>query len=300
MVDAGVIHVDAQQVAYRFGVQKPLVEVPSGSVLKLELRDAYDRQFVEHQDVARYLRERSQRRSNPVTGPIGVIGAQPGDGLQIEIFEIALGAQGYAAAVPGIGVLGHTEIVPQLGTFVVRDQALWFQNRVRLPLRPMIGVVGVAPMEGAVPSLQLGYHGGNLDFNDITVGTILNFPVYQPGALFALGDAHAAMGFCEVHSGVNIDADVTVRVNLVCGAGWQRPWFETATEVMTMGVEERLEDAIAVATSQMVALLQGRLAISHTEAILIAGAAVDIRLGQAANFGVKVSAYAAFPKSAFP
>lgn len=68
---------------------------------------------------------------------------------------------------------------------------------------------------------------------------------------------------------------------------------------MTFGVEDQLEDAIAVATAQMVMLLQARLAISHTEAVLIAGAAVDIRLGQAANFGVKVSAYAAFPKSAF-
>lgn len=223
MIDADVIHVDARQVSYRFGEQPPLLEVPSGSVLKLELRDAYDRQFVEHQEIARYMRERSQQRSNPVTGPIGVSGALPGDGIRIEILEIALGEQGYAAAVPGIGVLGHTEIAPRLGTFVVRDQALWFEDRVRLPLRPMIGVIGVAPADGAIPSLQLGYHGGNLDFNDITVGTTVNFPVYQPGALFALGDVHAAMGFCEVHSGVNIDAEVTLRVTHIPGVGWQRP-----------------------------------------------------------------------------
>jgi acetamidase/formamidase len=105
------------------------------------------------------------------------------------------------------------------------------------------------------------------------------------------------MGFCEVHSGVNIDANVRIRVERVPNAGWKRLWFETASEVMTLGVEDQLEDAIREATLGMVTLLQQRLGVSYTEAIILAGAAADIRLGQAANFGVKVSAYAAFPQS---
>jgi acetamidase/formamidase len=105
------------------------------------------------------------------------------------------------------------------------------------------------------------------------------------------------MGFCEVHSGVNIDAEVRLRIDLAPAAGWARPWFETATEIMTIGVEDRLEEAIRQATLGMATLLQRRLGLSHTDAVIVAGASVDIRLGQAANFGVKVSAYAACPKS---
>lgn len=169
---------------------------------------------------------------------------------------------------------------------------------MRLPLRPMVGVLGVAPAVGAIPCAELGYHGGNLDFNDLTEGTTVHFPVAVEGGLVALGDVHASMGFCEVHSGVNVDATVQIRVERVPGAHWERPWFETAAEVLTLGVEDRLQDAVREATRAMVAHLQKSLGVSYTEAIILAGAAADIHLGQAANFGVKVSAYAAFPKSA--
>jgi amidase len=161
----------------------------------------------------------------------------------------------------------------------------------------MIGVIGVAPAGEAVSCRELGYHGGNLDFNDIAVGATVHFPVNVAGGLLALGDAHASMGFCEVHSGVNIDAEVRLRVERAPAAGWRRPWFETADEIMTIGVEDRLEAAIRAATAGMVELLQQRLGLSHTDAIIVAGSAVDIRLGQAANFGTRVSAYAAIPKS---
>jgi amidase len=227
-----------------------------------------------------------------------VRGARPGDGLIVTIEQIDLGTTGYVAAVPGIGVLGDTAIEPRVATFTVRDGGLWFNDRLRLPLRPMVGVIGLAPASGAVPCLQLGYHGGNLDFNDITAGTTCCFPVAVAGGLLALGDVHASMGFCEVHSGVNIDATVTLRVEHVPDAGWARPWFQTATEIMTIGVEDQIDDAIRQATLGMVQLLQQRLGVSHTEAIMLAGAMADIRLGQAARFGVKVSAYAAFPRAA--
>lgn len=145
--------------------------------------------------------------------------------------------------------------------------------------------------------MELGYHGGNLDMNDITVGTTLHLPVWVDGANLALGDAHATMGFGEVHSGVNIDAVVTLRLKLIPKAGWSRPWFETEDEMMTIGVADRIEEAIREATLMMVQMLQGRLALSYTEAIILAGAVVDLRLGQASRFGTRVSAYATVRKS---
>jgi acetamidase/formamidase len=107
------------------------------------------------------------------------------------------------------------------------------------------------------------------------------------------------MGAGEVHSGVNIDATVTLRLERVPGAGWAHPWFETAAEVMTMGVEQNLDAAIRQATLSMVQLLQERLSLTYTEAVMVAGASVDLRLGQAGGYGVAVSAYAAIAKAAF-
>ncbi|MDD2764623.1 MAG: acetamidase/formamidase family protein [Opitutaceae bacterium] len=295
------IRLSAEKAVYTFSPgHPPAVAAESGATLDVETRDAYDRQFHESRDVNRYLRERRSRPSNPVTGPIFVEGVAPGDGIDVKIERIHLGPTGYVAAVSGIGVLGDTEIVPRISPFEVRPDGLWYEGRLRLPLRPMIGVIGVAPAAGAIPCVQLGYHGGNMDFNDITEGTLIHFPANAAGGLLALGDVHASMGFCEVHSGVNIDATVRLRVTRVPGAGWKRPWFETGSEIMTIGVEEQLDDAIREATRGMVAMLQQRLGVSYTEAIVLAGASVDIRLGQAAKFGVKVSAYAAFPKSALP
>jgi amidase len=218
--------------------------------------------------------------------------------LDVTIQRIDLAPTGYVAAVPGIGVLWaqRADIAPRLSPFEVRPDGLWYEGRLCLPLRPMVGVIGVAPAGGAVPCADLGYHGGNLDMNHIAVGTTVHFPVAVEGGLLALGDVHASMGFCEVHSGVNIDATVRVRVERIPGAGPARPWFETHDRVMTIGVEECLEDAIREAVRGMVALLQRELGVSYTEAIVLCGAAVDIHLGQAAHFGVRVSAYAALPK----
>lgn len=291
-------HLGADHVIYAFSPDNPpALAVDPGDTIVVETRDAYDRQFVGTPDLDRYLRERRSRPSNPATGPIYVNGVEPSDGLDVTIQSIELADTGYVAAVPGIGVLGDTEVVPRVSAFEVRRDGLWYEGRIRLPLRRMVGVIGVAPRTGAVPCLQLGYHGGNLDFNDVADGTTLHFPVHAPGALLALGDVHATMGFCEVHSGVNIDARVTLRVERARRPGWERPWFETKREVMTIGVEEKLDNAIHEATLGMVKLLQRELGVTYTEAIVLAGASCDIRLGQAARFGVKVSAYAAFPRA---
>ena len=288
----------SDRVIYSFSPEHPpAIIVESGDRIVIETRDAYDRQFQGNLDINSYLRERNSRPSNPATGPIFVRGVAPGDGLDVTIEKIELGGTGYVAAVPGIGVLGDTRIDPSVSEFEVRNDGLWYDGRLRVPLRPMVGVIGVAPAAGDIPCLQLGYHGGNLDFNDITEGTTVHLPALVAGGMLAIGDVHASMGFGEVHSGVNIDATVTIRVRRRPEPGWDRPWFETADRVMTIGVEDRLEDAIRQATQSMVALLQQRLGVSYVEAITLAGASADIHLGQASKFGVKVSAYAAFPRS---
>ena len=119
-----------------------------------------------------------------------------------------------------------------------------------------------------------------------------------PGALFAIGDVHATMGDGEAHSGVNIDAEIDLRLDISSRQELEWPWFETATELMTVGVADELTHALQIAQRSMELLLIERTDISAAEARALAGAAVDFRLGQAGGYGVPVSVYAAFPRSA--
>lgn len=293
------MHLGAERVIYSFSARHaPALEVPSGAVIAVQTRDAYDGRFGRDRDIQAYLKDPGRGASNPATGPVAVRNVQPGDGLDVRIEEVSLEGTGFVAVLPGIGVLGDLAVPPRLVAFQVRPDGLWTESGLRLPLRPMIGTIGVAPASGEIPTKDLGYHGGNLDCNDIAPGTTIHFPVQVPGGMLALGDVHASMGFGEVFSGVNIGATVTLGVRRVERAPWRRPWFETDKEVMTLGVEDTLEQAIRQATLGMTEVLGERLGVSLAEAIALTGAACDVRLGQASKFGVKVSAYAVFPKSA--
>jgi amidase len=151
--DAPVVRLGAERAVYHFDAgAPPAVAVDPGTVLVLETRDAYDRRFAHDRDVARYLRERGSWASNPVTGPIFVRGVGVGDGLDVTIEEIRLGGVGYVAAAPGIGVLGDESVDARVSAFEVRGGALWFEGVLPLPLRPMVGVIGVAPAAGRVPA----------------------------------------------------------------------------------------------------------------------------------------------------
>lgn len=293
--------ISSDNLSYTFAAgATPVATVRSDELLTVETLDAYSGLFDDGLDIDDYLRRRASTPMNPVTGPVAVDGAEPGDAIAIEIQAIRLDPTGYVAATPGTGLLDDIPVQPAAGAFHVREQSLWMDGAIELPLRPMIGTIGLAPADGEIRSLELGYHGGNLDFAEITTGTTLYLPVRVPGGLLALGDVHASMGFCEAHSGVNISAEVDLRIELLKGMDWPRPWFETAGEIMTVGVALELVDALKEAASAMEQELIRRLEITPTQARMLTGSTVDLRLGQGGGYGVHVSAYAAFPKISLP
>jgi len=286
----------AEQVHYDFSPDHPpVLAVDSGTALVVETLDSYSGFFDRGATIDEYLRARPGLPMNPVTGPIFVQAAQPGDGLTVTIDEIRLAPTGYVAVIPGIGVLGDEPIEPYLGRFDVRPDGLWYDG-LRLPRRPNLGTIGVAPAVGSISALDLGAHGGNLDCNDIAAGAVLHFPVFVPGALLSIGDAHASMGFGEVYSGVNISAEVALRIERVPAAGWDRLWFETTDEIMLPGIAPTVEEAIRSAVAGMTALLQRALRLSFSQALALTGARCDIRAGQTSKFGVNVSVYAVMAK----
>ena len=296
-VDQGRRYISSERVTYEFDASAvPIEWVSSPACLTIHARDAYDG-HADDLDVSAYARRRIPGRMNPCTGPIGILDAAPGDVLQVTIDAIRVAPRGYVAATRGTGILGNCEVDPGIEPFDVEGNLVQFANRITLPVRPMVGTIGVAPASGSIATLSLGDHGGNLDFNEIAAGTTVHLPIRAPGALFGIGDVHVTMGDGEAHSGVNIAAeiDITISVNRRLDLSW--PWFETATHVMTLGVAEDLSEAARQATAAMEQRLRCDLRVTPTHARMLAGAAVDLRLGQAGGYGVPVSVYARFPKS---
>jgi len=190
---------------------------------------------------------------------------------------------------------------PAANLIPVRDGVVYFNDRIRFPARPMVGVIGTAPAGAAIPSFHPGDHGGNLDFNELGVGATIYLPVAVPGALLALGDVHASMGDGELTGGgIDINADVTVRIELLANVGWQRPVIETAHDWCTCASAPDLATAIRYATGDMVAIIARQLDMSPEESFILVGTTGDGRLGQAAQAGIDVTACVHMPKAILP
>jgi amidase len=189
------------------------------------------------------------------------------------------------------------EIEDHLLSFVeVHGDELRFDFGVRLPARPMVGVIGTALADRAISTAHPGPHGGNMDFNDVTAGTVAHLPVWGPGALFGIGDVHATMGDGEVSgAAVEISGEVTLRLDLVKGSGLARPWFETPVSWMTYACAPKLEDAQREALGHMGTLLAERLGVTRGQAYLLLTARGDVRIGQAADCGLDATVRVLFP-----
>jgi len=152
---------------------------------------------------------------------------------------------------------------------------------VSLPLRPMIGVLGVAPAGEAVPTAMPGAHGGNMDTVLIGEGATLFLPVSAPGALLAAGDLHAAMGDGEIcGTGVEVAGRVRLRASVRCDLRITNPVVATPDGVATIASAPSLDEAATVATGDMVDLMTARLGLETATAAMVMSAAGDLRISQ--------------------
>jgi len=244
---------------------------------------------------ARDYRDRFPK-ANPATGPIFVEGAEPGDALAVEILRIDLGPRGYSLVKPGFGVIADMVERPVARFAEVRDGAIDFAG-VRLPLRPMVGVIATAPDGEPIGTAYVGRHGGNLDCNLIAAGATVHLPVRVPGALFYVGDVHATMGDGEVSgSGFEIAARVTLRLVLEKGAATEWPWLETADTIVTLASAQKFDDAAEAAVRAMIPRIMARHGVSETDAYMLASIRGDLRVNQACRSPIDTSVRFEFPK----
>lgn len=219
---------------------------------------------------------------NPVTGPIFVEGAEPGDTLAVQIHDQECDTLGHMGYWP---FLFHLEdLFPEPSTVLVdiRDGFVEMNERVRIPVRPMIGTIGTAPEVEAILSGGMGKHGGNLDAPEVCAGSTIFLPVAVEGALLALGDCHALQSDGEIGS-VEIRSVVTLSCDVIKGRSPAMTWprIETPDLLVTVAVGRPLEEALWAALRDLILWLEERTGMSKHEAYLLIGAAGHARPGQA-------------------
>lgn len=239
-------------------------------------------------EVEKSVRERGPG-PHPMTGPIYVEGAEPGDALEVRFVAIEfLHPFGVAAFSPGGGVLpgDFPYAHQQLLRWPAGALSVEFRPGVRLPLAPFFGSIGVAPpvFSGRLSSTPPGWHGGNLDNKDLVAGSVLHLPVHVPGGLLSLGDGHALQGDGEV-SGAALETSLrgTIEVRLRKGERLNWPRAETPTHYMTMGLDPDLDEAVRLATREMVDFLAREKRLSRDDAYILTSLAADLRVTQAVD-----------------
>jgi amidase len=256
----------------------PVLRVPDKSTVVFETLDCFSNQLVEE---SRGMDTLNWERINPAAGPVYVEGAERGDALKITIQDIEMGAWGTMVALPGNGVLGSVVTESSVKRLPIRDGLVHFSDTLRLPAAPMIGVIGVAPAEGAVFCGEPGTHGGNMDNTRIAPGAVLYLPVFHPGALLAMGDVHALMGDGEIMvSGVEIPAKITVVLELIKQAGIEMPILEDARAWYTIASDADVERAVFEAVHGMAKILMKKLALTLNEAGMLLSAVGNLRFCQ--------------------
>lgn len=274
----------------------PVLEINSGETVVFETHDARTGTIRADSDL---LDQPHPDGSNPATGPVWVRQAQPVDSLAIHILDIELADRAFVAVKRNIGLLGSQASHSATRVVDVRDGYVHYPGN-RFPVRPMVGVIGTAPAGDAIPTAYPGTHGGNMDNRYVTDGSTVHLPVHVPGALFALGDVHAAMGDGEITMvGLEAAASVTVHIELIKGLQVSRPWIDRPDCWVTTGDAEDPTDSLRVAAAEMVALLRRELHISFEDAYMLMSATCDVQICQACDPGnFPVTSRAVFPKTA--
>jgi acetamidase/formamidase len=292
-VAAPTIHIARDQV--RFGWDRdfePSHTVRSGQEIVVETQDASAGQ-IQPDATDETVRTLDFERVNPVSGPILVEGARPGDVLQVDLLEVVPGDFGWTAQIPGFGLLTDEFPEPwlQLWTFV--DGRASFRPGISVPLEPFCGVIGVTPaaagLHSVVPPRRVG---GNMDIRQLGAGATLYLPVEVEGALLGIGDTHGAQGDGEV-CGTAIEAAMTVRARVsirrdiaIDGPEFdvrrplERPAAAAAGYHVTTGIEPDLLAAARSAVRRMIAHLGATRGLSPAEAYGLCSVAVDLKISE--------------------
>ncbi|MBM7869553.1 amidase [Clostridium pascui] len=249
-----------------------------GDIIAFETFDCYKNQICSENQ------ERSSINpnfGNPATGPLYIEGAEISDILKIEILDIRVAEEGTMRVRPNVGALGDIITDDQIKKIIIKDGKAMFNEKVEIPINPMIGVIGTAPTEGEIHNMVPDYHGGNMDCNRIVKGSVLYLPVNVKGALLSIGDLHAVMGDGEVAiCGLEIPGEVQVKINVLKGKKMPLPMLVQGEHIMTIASAKTLDEASKMATHNMHKFMTENLNININEAAMLLSLVGNLRICQ--------------------
>lgn len=233
---------------------------------------------------------------NTLTGPFHVEGAMPGDTLVVHLERVALNrdtAKMYSGELDQKAVQGgyRQEAAPDWGRTWVLDRSKGIARlekpggrlkALELPLRPMIGSIGVAPpLNQAIFAGDVGFHGGNMDYRRHGAGSTIYFPVWRAGALLSLGDGHALQGDGEISGqGLETSLDVEFRVELIKGRTLGQVWSEDKDFVMVSGIDNSLDSSLQMATTGMARWLKERYGLNDSEVAALLSSSIEYDIAE--------------------
>ncbi|MFQ5777685.1 MAG: acetamidase/formamidase family protein [Terriglobia bacterium] len=282
-----------EELKYAFATAPPVLTLKPGDTLETWTENA----------LGDYLNKPGDTlppdfRPNPNTGPFYIEGAQPGDTLVVQVIKIEP-AKDFAVGIagPGFGALTQTRYTPMLDKSI--PERTWFYRldkragtvefsaldsdfKVKLPLQPFLGCLGVAPAAGESRSTIVpGFFGGNMDTPEVRAGTTIYLPVNVPGALLYLGDGHAAQGEGEIAgTAAEVAMNVTLRVDLIKGRSITIPRLEDDTYLMAAGSYRPLEDAMRIASRELIQWLVEDYGLSALDAYELLSVAMESNISQ--------------------
>jgi acetamidase/formamidase len=273
---------------------KPVQTIAPGDTLEIHTLDSSGGQLSPDSTLADIV-SLDFAKINPVTGPIHVDGAMPGDALKITLEAFRPSGWGWTANIPGFGLLADQFEEPALHLWSYDPEAMTpalFGRHGRVPLKPFAGTVGLAPAEPGLHSIVPPRRvGGNMDIRDLSAGCVLYLPVEVPGALFSIGDTHAAQGDGEVcGTAIESPMDVVLTFDLVRGADLPFPRFTTPGPVsrhldakgyeVTTGIGPDLMRGARDAVSAMIDLLSARYGMTPEDAYMLCSVCADLRISE--------------------
>jgi len=267
----------------------PVYTAADGESLTIETIDSLNKEIQTEDDRLDAIPD----EVNAATGPIAVEGARPGDLLRVEIEDVRVNEdRGRVVTAPGFGLLQDDEGIEHPATRIteVDGDDVSFDG-IDVPIEPVIGTIGVATAEETIATLIPDQHGGNLDTTDMTGGTTAYFPVFQKGAMLAMGDSKAAMAdgeMCGTGAEIGTDVDVTVSVVSDPQVEIERPVVDTGDAIKTLASAETMEAAVKQANRDVLALLQADHDVSKTEAYLLASLLGGLEISQVVDPQVTV------------
>lgn len=272
--------------------RQPALTVAAGETFIVETEDSRSGQTRTPETIrpefVKGLRSKPGYHGNPVTGPIVVEGAEPGDALAVAIHDIHCDTLGYFGFWPFTYHLQDLLDEPVTQLVEIRDGKVYYDlltaagvHSIKIPTRPMIGCIGTAPDLEALNCARAGRHGGNLDTPEVAAGSVVYLPVSVPGGLLFLGDCHPYQGDGEL-SGCEMRAEVRLSVTVQKKGAAQQQWprIETPNSLVVVGAGCPAEVAQWHAIREMIRWLPERFRWTPQEARTFLGLVGDVRPGQ--------------------